>query len=256
MDQWGKYEDLLKEKQQPVESTARAPQKNSYFDLDSEREFRTVNDLFAIKDTAEELLKGWQHRQDGARTQPEYEVDERHRGDRSTDLQASCEGYRAESGGLNRTDSERHGASGDTISRSNPDMLPWESLDSPQGSPKHAEKERESTFVSNSPPSSTGGLSGAKQIDQEIVQPGGKREFLFSDGSKKIVFADGNEKEIESNGHTTIKFTNGDRKEVSDWRFVFLGSRCMESHSHLVVCSSSSPTLESVFIIIMKHKQS
>lgn len=53
-----------------------------------------------------------------------------------------------------------------------------------------------------------------KAVVKEILHPGGKKEILYHDGSRTMLFADGNIKEIDADGHTVIRFTNGDRKEL------------------------------------------
>ncbi|KAF1325103.1 Sphingosine kinase, partial [Globisporangium splendens] len=211
LEQWGKYEELLKDRQRLVEPSARAQQKNAHSNLNDDRELRTVNDLFAIKDTAEELLKGWQHRSNAFGAQSEHEAKDCRAERKSGDLQSSYGGFRQESDGFNRDNFQSvKGTHRDT----NSDVFSWEPADSPQRSPKHAEKgdglSKDSTL--HLP---TDNLTDTKRVEREVMQPGGKRELLFSDGSKKIFFADGNEKEIEADGHTIIKFTNGDRKEAS-----------------------------------------
>ncbi|TYZ60514.1 hypothetical protein PybrP1_009292 [[Pythium] brassicae (nom. inval.)] len=175
LEQWGKYEALLKERQRPADppsTTARALD-SSHFELDADRDLRTVNDLFAIKDTAETLLKGWQSRHGG-------DDDGENHSERSSTPEESTTTTRQEAIGF--------------ASRA---------ADSGEG-----ERDRRGGAGASK-------TQATRQIEREIVQPGGKREVLFTDGSKKIFFADGNEKEIDADGHTTIRFTNGDRKETT-----------------------------------------
>ncbi|RMX66247.1 hypothetical protein KXD40_008931 [Peronospora effusa] len=60
---------------------------------------------------------------------------------------------------------------------------------------------------------STSSLSESKVVTREIEHTGEKKEILYIDGSRKIIFPDGNEKDVDGNGHTVVKFTNGDHKE-------------------------------------------
>lgn len=176
LEQWGQYEVLLKERQRPADPLSTRARtglgrshSRSHFELDTERDLRTVDDLFAIKDTAETLLNGWQSRHNDS-----DDVDDGDdRNGRSSKPEEPA-ATRLETSGLGSREGERDFNNGSGASKK----------------------------------------AATRQVERETVQPGGKREVLFTDGSKKIFFADGNEKEINEDGHTTIRFTNGDRKEV------------------------------------------
>lgn len=211
LEQWGKYETLLKEKQRPIEpppspATRRTKFSGSaHFDLDAEREIRTVNDLFAIKDTAEELLRDW--RSHG-------EADDDVGAVQSTsDATASSSPFypaRQHQSSAGHNESKFRSSGGQQVLVS--------STLSPSRSSKSSSASLKDDGDNDNEPSSyktSRDSKEMKRIEHEVVQPGGKRELLYSDGSKKIFFADGNEKEIAADGHTTIRFTNGDRKELS-----------------------------------------
>lgn len=228
LEQWEKYETLLKEKQQQrsIEhppATARVSYSGgsaSHFDLDAERELRTVNDLFAIKDTAEELLRGWQSREedDAGAVQPTSSAN----GLRSDDTAGrfspfySSSARRSQSSAGHNESAFRHSGEQqpghNALSSSKSSKSSSTSLKDDGGNDN---TENESSVAAAHSSKSSPVSEEPKRIEQEIVQPGGKRELIYSDGSRKIFFADGNEKEIAANGDTTIRFTNGDRKELS-----------------------------------------
>lgn len=232
LEQWGKYEALVREKQsRATESTATTTGAgasstsrlgSSHFDLDAERDLRTVNDLFAIKDTADELLRGWQAR-------PTRDEDD--------------EATTGTSHAHVNSEGDQRGAAEETVKPS--DTTTTKTVAFARDHDDDNEPRR------NDEP---------KHVVQDIVQPGGKREVSYSDGSRTIFFADGNEKEIEASGHTTIKFTNGDRKEVRAC-VVLCGDVLLYVDVDLtdycvfaLVCSCFR-ILALVFIIIMKPRQ-
>lgn len=220
LEQWGKYEALLKERQRPADLPAatRGLSSSSHFELYAGRDVRTVNDLFAIKDTAETLLRGWQSR-----------------------------GHEDDEAILSAPNPERADERG------------YENDKKVDFAVDDDEKEDERDFVSSPSTRASGKRPAMRQIEREVVQPGGKREVIFTDGSKHIFFADGNEKEIDADGHTTIRFTNGDRKEVCGCVY-YVGLQWRSpvvAHIHLVssVICSCSPTPASVFITILKRRR-
>uniref|UniRef100_M4BGW6 Centromere protein J C-terminal domain-containing protein n=1 Tax=Hyaloperonospora arabidopsidis (strain Emoy2) TaxID=559515 RepID=M4BGW6_HYAAE len=63
---------------------------------------------------------------------------------------------------------------------------------------------------------STGGINcpSGKEVFTSDSSHGGKRELLYTDGSRKIVFPNGSEKDVDASGRVVIKFANGDHQEL------------------------------------------
>ncbi|RLN49294.1 hypothetical protein BBJ28_00007864 [Nothophytophthora sp. Chile5] len=233
LEQWGKYERILKEKQEASKpsppSTAAQPS------IGGESGFRTMDDIFAIKGAAEELLKDWNFPHEEV---PPDDYEDQGRASSSSSgfrrgVQSSiADGYNPKRYSLDRADSDpneyeddfKDGEGvGDVVNSSDyarggsdtafkwafPSDLDLRD-DDIERKPEAGDDE-----AAGAVSASTSSLSESKMVDREIEHPGGKRELLYTDGSRRVVFPDGNEKEIGANGHVVIKFTNGDHKELS-----------------------------------------
>ncbi|RLN44967.1 hypothetical protein BBJ28_00005712 [Nothophytophthora sp. Chile5] len=232
LEQWGKYERILKEKQEAskpsLPSTAAQPS------MDGENGLRTMDDLFAIKGTAEELLKDWNFPHEEV---PPDDYEDLGRASSSSSgfrrgVQSSiADGYNPKRYSLDRADSDPNEYEDDLkddegvedvvnssdFARGGSDTaFKWafpSDLDL-QDDDIERKPEASDDEAAGAVSASTSSLSESKMVDQEIEHPGGKRELLYTDGSRRVVFPDGNEKEIGANGHVVIKFTNGDHKEL------------------------------------------
>ncbi|KAG6959232.1 hypothetical protein JG687_00008925 [Phytophthora cactorum] len=217
LEQWEKYERLLKERQEAPRSASK-PENISA--VSEKNELRTVDDLFAIKGTADELLQRWSFPHEDGLTQDceeknhtfehhqRYVADEynpqRYSLDRE-DPHPSSESVDFSDGNGFESANENGFASATSAAAS----YEWALPDAEDVYTTGCSSEADIAISASTSP-----LSEHRMVSQEIDHPGGKKELLFTDGSKKIIFADGNEKEIEANGHVVIKFTNGDHKEV------------------------------------------
>ncbi|RLN68954.1 hypothetical protein BBJ29_009337 [Phytophthora kernoviae] len=252
LDQWEKYEHFLKEQQEMSAETLKVRVTSDVAPAahNEPSELRTMDDIFAIKGTAEELLKDWNFPHEEIRTNDSktqergsisgsgfqhgvhaniadeynpkrYSLDQEevHSSDDSWTFTGGGRSERKnDSSGFTRdgngfTDDMGH-ANDDSVTSGYKWALP--NADDEQALHKTVYTGRTSEGGDDKGDGivSTSTLSECKMVSQEIEHHGGKKEFLYSDGSKKIVFPDGNEKDIDASGHIVITFTNGDHKEI------------------------------------------
>lgn len=237
LEQWGKYERLLKEKQEASEltslSTEGTAEVTPAFD---KNELRTMDDVFAIKGTADELLQRWSspHEESSPKTHEEKDstassgyhrrvqpsaVDsynpKRYSFDREDSHPSSESGTFTEGNGLESPSVNGFISSADHARASSAATYEWALPAAEDDGGLHNIDYADQKSRNREADGVTSSLSEHKVVTQEIEHPGGKQELLYTDGSRKIIFADGNEKDIDTNGHVVIKFTNGDHKEVS-----------------------------------------
>ncbi|KAE9343249.1 hypothetical protein PF008_g9760 [Phytophthora fragariae] len=234
LEQWEKYERLLKEKQDASNSGLKTRSTADTFpsDLGETSKLRTMDDVFAIKGTADELLQRW--------SLPHTEIK---RGDQDHAFTASSgyhrhlettavEDYNPKRYSLDREDthsSSEPGAftNGGDIDNANAKdsftrttgaakTYEWALPEAEDDGALHdlGYTNQKSADGDGAISASTSSLSEHRTVSQEIEHAGGKKEVVYSDGSRKIMFPDGNEKDIDASGHVVIKFTNGDHKEL------------------------------------------
>ncbi|KAL4166836.1 hypothetical protein KRP22_014088 [Phytophthora ramorum] len=241
LEQWGKYECLVKEKQEATRSqtTPRITSEAAPFVLGERNELRTIDDVLAIKGTADELLQRWSFPNEGSRSEesgnqdhaftehPGYHhhlqsnaVDDynpkRYSFDQE-DPKHSSEGVFTDYSNLTRKREDKYASDADDARASaGAATFEWAIPNSEDDEALHGLDCRKSGDgdVDGAISAFTASVSEPKTVSQEIAHSGGKKELLFSDGSRKITFPDGNEKDIDANGHIVIKFTNGDHKEL------------------------------------------
>ncbi|POM66230.1 Sphingosine Kinase [Phytophthora palmivora] len=231
LEQWEKYERVLKEKQVASGSASKFGATASAV-LSEKNDLRTMDDVIAIKGTADELLERWKfptddessstdekedlaHSEYHRRVQPNpvddynskrYSLDHDDSGifaDEINSAQTNADAFNSDE---NRVQPNSSNA---TYEWALPDAGSDVSHSFDYASKTTGDDERDSAISE-----STSALLGHKSVTHEVEHPGGKKEILYTDGSRKIVFPDGNEKEIDANGHVVIKFTNGDHKEI------------------------------------------
>ncbi|KAG7385390.1 hypothetical protein PHYBOEH_009077 [Phytophthora boehmeriae] len=247
LEQWEKYERLLKGKHEmstvtskDIVTSAVAPAAPS--------ELRTVDDIFAIKGTAEALLKDWSFPLEeevpanGSKNQERVSIADsrlqqsvhlnivdgynpkRYSLGRSSDgswtfTGGGCSEAKSDSPGVTSNgDGFRDGKNVNDNSATTGFKWAFPSADDEQALHNTAY----SGSTSEDGDHNNDGIvltsvtlhSEPKVVSQEIEHSGGKKELMYSDGSKKIVFPDGNVKDVDANGHIIIKFTNGDHKEI------------------------------------------
>ncbi|KAK1937184.1 Centromere protein J [Phytophthora citrophthora] len=226
LEQWEKYERLLKEKQDTSGSTTKLGTSSSAAVLNDRSELRTMDDIAVVKGTADELLQRWSFpNEDPSKLgETDYSSSDYHRFAQLSQVNnCNPKRYNLERDGSHELDDLTEGGELENADAS-----------SFIGDVRLAHKDNAAaTFEWALPEAEDGGLTAQKpgdgavdgiisastsslseNVSQEITHPGGKKEILFADGSKKIIFPDGNEKDIDVNGHVVIKFTNGDHKEV------------------------------------------
>ncbi|KAG7380147.1 Sphingosine kinase 2 [Phytophthora pseudosyringae] len=235
LEQWGKYEQKLKEKQEAPSRVSKSEVASAAPTVFREKsELRTIDDVFAIKGAADELLQRWSSPQKNDqpftvrsgyhhRVQPNA-VDaynpKRYSLEREGSQPSSDHGDFTDGSGLESTHENGFTSNSDYVSPSSaaatyewalPDAEDDEALPNIGYGDRKSGDGHADVAVS----ASTSSLSERKILTEEIEHPGGKKELLYADRSKKIIFPDGNEKDIDANGHVVIKFTNGDHKEAS-----------------------------------------
>ncbi|GMF10216.1 unnamed protein product [Phytophthora lilii] len=241
LEQWEKYERLLQEKQGA--STLSSKTKMDTPSAVSEKsELRTMDEVFAIKGTADELLQRWSLPHGGIQSKEDTNQDHeftptsglREHIQPSTGGEYNPKRYSLDqedyhsstepattTGGEGLKHISVNGLAGDedyTHTTKGTATYEWALPDAggPDDLGYSIQKVGSGDFDS-AISASTSSLSEHKIVRQEINHPDGKKEFLYTDGSRKIIFPDGNEKEIDSSGHVVIKFTNGDHKELTTY---------------------------------------
>ncbi|KAG1687038.1 hypothetical protein DVH05_005659 [Phytophthora capsici] len=223
LEQWGKYERLLKEKQDASGSTTKPGVSSSGAVLNDKSELRTMDDIALVKGTADELLQRWSfpNEEPTKAGETDHSSSDFHRFTQSSQVNNynpnryslehdELDGF-TEGGGVEDTDANGFNSDVNLAYKANAaTTFEWalpEADDEGLATQKSSDGNIDGIISA-----STSSLS--ENVSQEIEHPGGKKEILYADGSKKIIFPDGNEKEIDVNGHIVIKFTNGDHKEV------------------------------------------
>ncbi|ETL83523.1 hypothetical protein L917_16544 [Phytophthora nicotianae] len=209
LEQWEKYERLLKERQEAPKS---ASQPDYISAVGEKHELHTVDDVLAIKGTADELLQRWNFAQGDGSTQEEKDHTPKssyeHQQPNVVDVDIPKR-YSLDREGFHPSSEPGNLESVTNVGATYEWALPDAEDDKALYTTDYSSGEADAAISA-----STSSLPEHKAVLQEINHPCGKKELLFTDGSKKIIFSDGNEKEIDANGHVVIKFTNGDHKEV------------------------------------------
>ncbi|KAL3661257.1 hypothetical protein V7S43_013865 [Phytophthora oleae] len=225
LEQWGKYERLLKEKHDASGLTTKPGASSSASVLNENSELHTMGDIAVIKGTA---LQRWSfpNEEPSKISEKDYSFtpsSEYHRSSQSPgdnynpkrysserdgphELGGFTDGGELENTGANGFNSDMKLAHSDNAAAT----FEWALPDAEDGG--LVSQNSGDGDVDGIISASTSSLS--ENVSQEIEHPGGKKEILYADGSKKIIFPDGNEKDIDVNGRIVIKFTNGDHKEI------------------------------------------
>ncbi|KAG6608687.1 putative sphingosine kinase [Phytophthora cinnamomi] len=242
LEQWEKYERLLKDRQDAshMGSKSRATVADFPPTPGQNSDLRTIDDVLAITGTADELLHRWSlphsDNSDKVREDQDHAFTAgsgyRHRVETAT-----AEDYNPKRYSLDREDahfSNKPGASTDSTdinngsangflggaehTRSNNAAVAYEwalpGAEDDSASHDVVYTDRKPADGDGDIPTLASSLPVHKIVTREIEHAGGKKEVFYTDGSRKIMFPDGNEKEIDASGHVVIKFTNGDHKEL------------------------------------------
>ncbi|GMF18320.1 unnamed protein product [Phytophthora fragariaefolia] len=233
LEQWEKYERLLKEDASEAVSTVRTAAVASPLVHGENSELRTVNDVFTIGGAADELLQRWSlphteiSREENEDQNYAFAVSSVH----NHRMDATVEDYNPKRYSLDRDASSEPAAFADGgtehgsetafaddyshgYAHGGAKTYEWV-LPEDDGVVKELGHDPQKSGAGNGAISaSTALLSEHKTVSQEIEHAGGKKEFIYTDRSRKIIFADGNEKNIDPSGHVLILFTNGDHKET------------------------------------------
>lgn len=191
---------------------------------------KTMNDLLAIKDTADSLLNGWQMPASARSTTPvetsspigeasrlrssgnngynpyKYQPEDDFAEPFTSGDQASGSDFSPTRRNEFLTQPETDWTRPNGMASASTEAVVSETVATQSADPPEAPSSSSAASVSSS--------SDSKAVVKEILHPGGKKEIMYRDGSRTMFFADGNIKEIDADGHTVIRFTNGDRKEL------------------------------------------
>jgi hypothetical protein len=242
LEQWGKYERLLNEKHAPGGSDARSALTSAAVpSMASDKgELSTMDDLFSIKGTADELLQSWSVLREGSPVAAHKEDNhEASTGYHRRAQSSAVDGYNPKRYSFDREDSHPSSELGAFTNESSAGStagggfvsgadhahassaaatyewaFPAAANRGDRQSCGFADQKSADGEADGAVSASTSSLSEHKMVSQEVEHPGGKKEVVYTDGSRKITFPDGNEKDIDADGHVVIKFTNGDHKEL------------------------------------------